>query len=580
MATEIRFGIVIAAKDAATSVVRGIAAGAKSSFGTIADTAAKARSAMGGIFSNLANIKAGFDLVKEGAKVAVEGLSSLVSAALESRAEGDKQRRDWEAYKKSLAEVAQLLGGPLLTAILGVLDALQPVIASSKQWLKANQDTMASGILEWIFKVAQGLTTGIATAVITVTRIWNGWREVIGVVEIAVNAAFGAILSGAASVVGGLEDVARFLGQDGIAAQAQGAREALDGLGGEFAASADRALGETARIVAEQEALEAKVNQVAGAIETAIGQRAVVAFRRLGDEAKLASQAATFEFEAENEALLQEYLQNLRIRANNEEAAVAHRLGLLNRELEEYRRVEDAKRAASKARAEEIRADQEELASTISGYFGSIRSIAVSAFADIGLQADGTRKTVGDAFGQLFGGIGQMVADQVLEFVIGESIKRAAIALTAKQAVAANAANAASGAAASQAGIPVVGPVLAVAAMGAMLATVLALSGGFERGGVLGAGMAPSSRDNLIFAGAAGEGVLTTDTTQRIARDLSGRGGPGSSPTPPSPSRGGRAPTYVLKSLYPPSSRADIERMERDVVAPAARRMRRLGHEV
>lgn len=52
--------------------------------------------------------------------------------------------------------------------------------------------------------------------------------------------------------------------------------------------------------------------------------------------------------------------------------------------------------------------------------------------------------------------------------------------------IAANAATAGSGAASAMAGIPYLGPVLAIAAMGAMIAAVLALSGGFEAGGYTG----------------------------------------------------------------------------------------------
>lgn len=579
MATEIRFGIVIAAKDAATSVARGAASGIKGAFGTIADTAAKARGALGSIFTNLANLKAGFDMAAKGAKLVSDGLRSLVGASLESRAASDKQKQDLERYNKELERTKALAGDILLPIILGLADAFSKTTGALDGYLKSNREIIATKLTGYLVETAQLLVSGVGLAVLGVTRAWTGWREIITLTAAAAKDAFYETVLALASLHLEITKLVSSVDKDLGASMARTGLAVVKGLG-PAEHHLDRAVVETARLVREQEELEKKLAGVQETLRKTFDEVAVAVAKRASEQIARFGEDA-FETWFKQASAMKVIAAELRaeIEAERDEAD-RERLRKLNKELEEYQWVEASKRAAAKETADKVKADQAELASTISGYFSSIRSIAVSAFADIGLQADGTRKTVGDAFGQLFGGIAQMVANQVAEFVIGETIKRAAIALTAKQAVAANAANAASGAAASQAGIPVVGPVLAIAAMGAMLAAVLALSGGFERGGVLGAGMAPSSRDNLIFAGAAGEGVLTTDTTQRIARDLSGRGGPGSSPTPPSPSRSGRGTTYVLKSLYPPSSRADLERVERDVVGPAARRLRRLGHEV
>lgn len=68
----------------------------------------------------------------------------------------------------------------------------------------------------------------------------------------------------------------------------------------------------------------------------------------------------------------------------------------------------------------------------------------------------------------------------------GETVATAATTTGASTRIAAHAAAAGAGAAESQSSVPYVGPILAIAAMGAIVAAVLALSGGFEVGGFTG----------------------------------------------------------------------------------------------
>ena len=73
-----------------------------------------------------------------------------------------------------------------------------------------------------------------------------------------------------------------------------------------------------------------------------------------------------------------------------------------------------------------------------------------------------------------------------IQWVISSLIARKANLAQTQSAVTNNAATAATGAAASQAGIPIIGPILAIAAMAAMLIAVTALSGGLKlaKGGI------------------------------------------------------------------------------------------------
>jgi hypothetical protein len=580
--TEIRYGIVIAARDAGSAVIKGVASAAKGAFASMASTAEKARAAMGGLFKNLANIQAGFQMVGRVAKLAARGIGELISATLANRAAGDKQRQDWEAAKKSLAELMGLIGGPLLTAFLAVADAFKPLIAASKEWIKGNKDAMATGIAEWLVKIGRVLVDVVAVGIAIVTNAWSGWSMLIDGLRIGFNSFLSLVVGGVDTMLAQLQRLAEYTGQKGLAASIGAAREEAALLRSTFdsvSADSQKRILETAKA---QEALNQKILDARNAIQSALGNVSAATIKRLtdtivtGTKEAAAAAAEARQLEMENERLLAEYHETMmKRRIAADDAAASRRLAQLNRELDEYKLAEETKRAASLATAEKTKAEQVELASSITSGFSAVKSAAISAFSDLGKQADGTTKTIGDGFLELFKSLGGMIANAALEWAVGEAIKRAAIALTAKQAVAANAANAASGAAASQAGIPIVGPILAIAAMGAMLAAVLALSGGFETGGVLPGPVSP--RDNLLFKGAGGEGVLTADTTARVSRDLSGKGGPGSG-SPSSSSRGGRGegPSVAYVSMFGPPNRTDVDRVQTTVIAPSQRRLKRL----
>lgn len=108
----------------------------------------------------------------------------------------------------------------------------------------------------------------------------------------------------------------------------------------------------------------------------------------------------------------------------------------------------DAARAATKA--QELYNDEVRKSAAEAQKWGEAIGSVVGILADREMEA-----------GQKMAQIGQMVISTVVQAAIAQ--------------ITANAATAASGAAASQAGIPVVGPILAISAMGAMLSAVMGL---------------------------------------------------------------------------------------------------------
>ena len=110
--------------------------------------------------------------------------------------------------------------------------------------------------------------------------------------------------------------------------------------------------------------------------------------------------------------------------------------------------------------------------------------------------------------------VAQQTTSKVM--IASKASETAAVKTAAVSQIAAKGASAAAGAAESQSSIPIVGPILAVAAAVAMLAFVLGLAGGFNRGGVVPGGGA--NRDSTFAALTPGERVLTRQQTEGFDR--------------------------------------------------------------
>jgi hypothetical protein len=126
----------------------------------------------------------------------------------------------------------------------------------------------------------------------------------------------------------------------------------------------------------------------------------------------------------------------------------------------------------------------------------------------------------GDAIGSVVGAVmtGQATVGQAMAQV-GQMIVKSVVQSAIAQ-ITANASTAASGAAASQAGIPVVGPVLAISAMGAMLSAVMGLMSNL-----------PSARNGWWDTGSY-EGLMWIHANERVlnakeAQDSRSGGGVG-----------------------------------------------------
>jgi hypothetical protein len=187
----------------------------------------------------------------------------------------------------------------------------------------------------------------------------------------------------------------------------------------------------------------------------------------------------------------------------------------------------------------------------------------------------GVASDIGNAFGQHFAAIA-MGTETVNEALADLAVTglQTVIAMV-QRAIMAYAAESAAAAFASQASIPFVGPLLGAAAASAAFGVVAAYAGSFAQGGVVRGGV--KGRDSVPILAQDGERVLTVQQSQsfdRLVSAISGAGGRVGAMS------GGGSAVVVNVSSSVPVSRAQLDRVVRDSVLPATKRLGRRGYKV
>lgn len=203
--------------------------------------------------------------------------------------------------------------------------------------------------------------------------------------------------------------------------------------------------------------------------------------------------------------------------------------------------IEDAEIASAERIAEKRIAEEERVKQAV------INAEAEAAQA----RQDAAQSAINHALemGSVIGDVLAQGAQDQITFAEGmESVGQSMLGMivqAASQAVMAYAAEAAAAAAASQAGIPVIGPILAAAAMGSMLALVQGLLGGMPHAASGWTVPGSHAGDRVPAMVEPGERILT----RAEARDYTGGG-----------SRGNTSVMLTLNSMFSGASRSDLQR--------------------
>lgn len=565
---EVEFGILVKAKAATKAGFDEAKSGATSMGKGIREAATRAQAGLKALGGAVVALNQGFELGMR----AVHGLSRAfdmtVGKTLEQRKATDVQRRAWEHMILQLERIQGLVGDIVLPLLLGIGDAFKPVLDSTEKWLGQNRELTAGKMIPWLMDVAKSLVSGIATGIVVVTRVWSGWKQIVAVTQMLVAKGFEAILSGIEFVMGGFEKLAEAFGQGDLAAGIAATRKEVGLLGSTFGDSADEALAAAAQEARAQEALERQIADLEKRLDVGIGQAGVAAFARL----KQAIQKIDLTHTKEELERLAEAAK--KATARNIEDIATH----FRKVQEMYlRRADAAERQAQLEQDLDERTNDlfesrvENIKDLMTEAFSSIRSVATDAFDDIGETVDGHTKTMGDAFKQLFSGLGKMVLDAAANFLIAKGIETAAEEVATIFKIKAAAAEGGSKAIAAHAGIPFVGLAIGLAAAAAIVGAILAYAGAFHSGGLI-PGMPGEEKLALVKSR-----ELVVDEQKTPAAIAAGFG-PGGTPHAVAGGGGGGGKTVRIETL--PPTRVTVDNQDRLYLGPARARRRRLGAEV
>ena len=349
MAKEITTGIIITAD--AKPLKKGVQGAKKVLTGLRKglENAGKGAENMG------ASYRAGIDVIFKSVEVfkSVQGLitdvfGAFVTASMDLRKENDRQKKDIKALQNSFKELQALIGDFVLPLILGVADATKPVIKSFKTWLKVNKQLVGGQLVKYLTDVSMILVKGVAASVITVSKVWNGWKMLISSSKAVLSGFFAMTVDGFASVVSAAETFYRAIGDTTTANVLKENVKALEAYSDELQDSSDLAIAETAKTAQEMENLEKQVKKVQAAIESGIGKAGTAAMKRFKQNVK--KRAANWEeLEAKKKALEEKAKKEKETRDKLMDAADAKALA---------RREAAAQKAADaeKARIEEQKA--------------------------------------------------------------------------------------------------------------------------------------------------------------------------------------------------------------------------------
>lgn len=385
------------------------------------------------------------------------------------RSENDKMLKQYDKMAQGAQLLRARLGDILLPILVGMGKAMNQLGGNTEGWLKTNRKLIASGLAEFLFKVANVLNTGIANGVILVAKVFTGWKVLIAGVQIAANTMFELMLKHLAKSLGAFKFLADAVGMDGLAGKLDSAQMAVKGLGDEFANSAEKNKESIQSDMAALDALEKKTKETQASIAGAlvVGQKIVA-------EQIAKSSASSIRFSEDQKIKAQE-LADLKTHIAQEAAQ------LWAQELQRRDQAEEAAKQKQIARNMEL--------------FRSVQEY-------------------GNIWGDVLVGIASGNEDA------GKLIIKAGIS-TAKKLIQAYAFSAAAGSASSQSAIPVVGPALAVTAASTMLALVEAYLSKFAAGGEVKGGI--QGRDSVPALLTPGEIVLPVTMAKQFKQMFGGQ---------------------------------------------------------
>lgn len=261
----------------------GAAGEARAAIGHVGNAAGSAFSKAG---AAVVVMNQGLELAKKGIEVFRATIGATIETSLNFRKEGDKTTAFFKDFKRETELVSARIGDTLLPVFQGFIEATQAATGKISDLIEENRKLVGGKLIDWIGGAAKLFVSVLARAIEYVGKIFLGWKEIIGLVQIAFNEYFAFVLRGLSFFLDKLSTVADFLGAKGLAKAVRSAQLSVSGLGDEFKSSSEKAqteLGATANDIGK---LEKTIAKVEGIVKSVIDDGMVRAQKHVSEAAK------------------------------------------------------------------------------------------------------------------------------------------------------------------------------------------------------------------------------------------------------------------------------------------------------
>jgi hypothetical protein len=428
-------------------------------------------------------------------------VGQTVAKALEFRAAGDPVSKWFKDMKRDTDLLKAAIGDALIPVIQGLAEGLGLVGRGARDWVRENRKIIASKVLEYFLNIGNVLVKSIAKGTLLVVKVWKGWQLVIDGVKAAGQAAFGAMLSGAAKAVDAMADVVAVFDEHLAEGMSKAAAEARE-MGEAFSSNSQETIDAMFRTSNELTELENKINSVSNIALKKLGQAGVIAQKKIQE-----STVGTNRTLEEQKKLTEENAKRaLELAAKVDSFLAARHEDRIKRlELREFlARKADEEMIERAEKTKEVQAEALDAMMSKADVAGDLLGGIVNTFAQ-----EQERAT-------------QMMSEAQKAVAEGAADASDAVIDSVTTQVAALAVQAAAGAFASMASIPIVGPALGAGAAAAASAAVLALGAGLKglvsmaQGGVVTGGAV--GRDSVPAMLMPGEQVMSIPERQAMQR--------------------------------------------------------------
>jgi hypothetical protein len=272
--------VTITARDEASAAIKGIGKTAK----TVSGTIAKFGSIGGKALEAFSQAATGLMATKDLILTARDAMIGFVERAIEFRGESDQLTRSFREQANEVNALSARIGDVLLNAFIAVTEQFKPMIQGARDFLAANQQMLAIGIVEFLQDAANAMVNVLAPSIQYATRIVAFFQMSWEALKAGVNSVIGAIAFGVSELLRKVNELAAGIPfmSDSLKEGLSDAAVAADGLSMAFLEAADESVEATHRIAEEQAALEFQVGKVATTITKSIGDVSTKAIQALG----------------------------------------------------------------------------------------------------------------------------------------------------------------------------------------------------------------------------------------------------------------------------------------------------------